>query len=121
MNPQEAVETYGSAWSEKDEAKRRAILEKSWADDGVYTDPVSHAEGRDALVALMGGFQEQFKGATIVTTSGVDVHHEKLRFTWKILGEDGKQMMEGIDFGEFAEDGRIKRIVGFFGPPPPAA
>jgi len=26
--------------------------------------------------------------------------------------------MEGIDFGELATDGRLKKIVGFFGPPP---
>lgn len=118
MNAQETVETYGAAWNETDEAKRRALLEKSWADDGVYTDPQSNAEGRDALVALIGGFQQQLAGATIVPTSGVDEHHGKLRFTWKMLAADGSPVMEGIDFGEFAGDGRIKRIVGFFGPPP---
>jgi len=115
---QQIVEAYGSAWNETDEAKRRAVLERSWADDGVYTDPQSHAEGRDALVQLIGGFQQQFGGASIVPTSNVDEHHGKLRFTWKMLGADGKQVMEGIDFGELAPDGRIQRIVGFFGPAP---
>jgi len=28
--------------------------------------------------------------------------------------------MEGIDFGELAPDGRLRRIAGFFGPPPAA-
>jgi hypothetical protein len=31
---------------------------------------------------------------------------------------DAFQRMQGMDFGEFAADGRIRRIVGFFGPPP---
>jgi hypothetical protein len=119
MNAQEAVTMYGNAWVETDEAKRRALLEKAWADDGVYTDPQSHVEGRDALIALIGGFQQQ-SGASIVATSGADVHHGKLRFTWKMLGADGNAVMEGIDFGELADDGRIKRIIGFFGPPPAA-
>jgi hypothetical protein len=118
MNAQEAIEAYGAAWGETDEAKRRALLEKAWADDGVYTDPQSHAEGRDALVALIGGFQQQLAGATIVPTSAVDAHHGKLRFTWKMVGADGKDVMEGIDFGELGDDGRITRIVGFFGPAP---
>lgn len=121
MNAQEAITMYGNAWNEPDEAKRRAMLEKAWADDGVYTDPQSHAEGREALLQLIAGLRQTFAGVSIEPTSGVDEHHGKLRFTWKMLGADGNAMMEGIDFGELGDDGRIKRIVGFFGPPPPAA
>jgi hypothetical protein len=115
---QQIVEAYGAAWNEPDQAKRRALLEQAWADGGVYTDPQSHAEGRDALLALIAGFREQAAGASIVATSGADAHHDQLRFTWKMLGADGSTIIEGIDFGELAPDGRIQRIVGFFGPPP---
>ena len=38
---QEAVDLYGSAWGEPDEAKRRAILEKAWAEDGVVSNLVN--------------------------------------------------------------------------------
>ncbi len=117
---QQIVEAYGAAWNETDEAKRRGLLEKAWAGDGVYTDPQSHVEGRDALLALIAGFQSQAPGARIVPTSAADEHHGKVRFTWRMDGTDGKAVMEGIDFGELAPDGRIKRIVGFFGPPPAA-
>jgi len=120
MTTQEITEAYGAAWNEEDETKRRALLERAWADDGVYTDPQSHVEGRDALIALITGFQQQAPGAHIIATSAVDEHHSKLRFTWKMEGADGNTVMEGIDFGELAPDGRIKRIVGFFGPPPAA-
>lgn len=120
MNTQQIVDTYGSSWNEPDVTKRRQILEQSWADEATYTDPQSHAEGPDALVEVISGFQAQFKDAQIVATSAVDVHHEKFRFTWAMLAADGSKMMEGIDFGELAPDGRIKKIVGFFGPPPAA-
>jgi hypothetical protein len=118
MNTQQIVDTYGASWNETDVAKRRQLLEQAWADDATYTDPQSHAEGPDALVELIGGFQAQFAGAKIVATSAADVHHEKFRFTWAMQAADGSTMMEGIDFGELAPDGRIQRIVGFFGPPP---
>ena len=117
---QQIVEAYGAAWNETDEAKRRGLLEKAWADDGVYTDPQSHVEGRDALLTLIAAFQSHAAGARIVPTSAADEHHGKLRFTWKMIGADGNTIIDGIDFGELAPDGRIKRIVGFFGPPPPA-
>jgi hypothetical protein len=44
------------------------------------------------------------------------MHHEKLRFTWRMLLADGKVLLEGIDFGELSTDGKLHRIVGFFGP-----
>jgi hypothetical protein len=119
LTTQQIVETYGAAWGEPDVAKRRQLLEQSWADDGTYTDPQSDVAGRDALIELISGFQAQVNGARIVPTSAVDVHHERFRFTWAMLGADGSRMMEGIDYGELAADGRIKKIVGFFGPPPP--
>ena len=118
--PQETAETYGAAWNEPDDAKRRALLERAWAGDGVYTDPQSHAEGREALLQLIAGFRAQFAGARIVATSGVDEHHGLIRFTWAMHGADGNTIMEGIDFGELAPDGRLRRIAGFFGPPPAA-
>jgi len=33
---------------------------------------------------------------------------------------DSKPLMRGVDFAEFASDGRLQRIVGFFGPLPAA-
>jgi hypothetical protein len=57
----------------------------------------------------------RFPGSTIVMTSNVDVHHDVLRFTWKRILADGSSRPEGIDFGELA-DGKIQRIIGFFGP-----
>jgi hypothetical protein len=38
-----------------------------------------------------------------------------LRFSWRLIQPDGTAI-EGMDFGELDGDGRIKRIVGFFGP-----
>ena len=116
--PKETVETYGASWNEPDAAKRRELLERSWADDGVFEDPRDRAEGRDALLQLIAGFREQLPGGSIVMTSGVDEHHGLVRFTWRIDDAQGKSLLEGIDFGELAPDGRIQRIVGFWGAPP---
>jgi hypothetical protein len=114
------LQVYMDAWNEKDEGKRRALLDKAWADDGRYTDPMSDAPGRDALVALIAQFHQQMPGASIAATSGVDEHHGRLRFAWKMSQADGSTSMEGIDIGQLAEDGRIQSITGFFGPLPAA-
>jgi len=117
-NTNEIVRAYMAAWNEKDEGKRRELLEKAWADAGRYTDPMSDAPGRDALIALISQFQQQMPGASITATSGIDEHHGRLRFAWKMTARDGSTGMEGIDVGQLAEDGRLQNITGFFGPLP---
>ncbi len=117
--PNEVVQAYGDSWNELDEAKRRVLLEQAWADDGVYTDPSADLHGREALIAHIGAFHKDgMPGVRIIPSSGVDEHHGRLRFTWRMEGADGSTIIEGIDFGELARDGRLQRIVGFFGPPP---
>ncbi|MEX2236992.1 MAG: nuclear transport factor 2 family protein [Dehalococcoidia bacterium] len=115
----EVVAAYGAAWNEKDEGKRKALLEKAWSDGATYTDPSAHVEGRDALVAHIAGFHGGMPGAQLALTSAVDEHHGSVRFTWAIKGTDGAQMMEGVDFGVLGDDGRLASITGFFGPPAP--
>ena len=116
MSVDEIVQIYGAAWLEPDEDKRRQLLVQAWADDGTYTDPLRHLEGREALNRTIATFQRQRPGERIVLTSGVDHHHDMVRFAWQWYGADSSTIMEGIDFGELASDGRLRRIVGFFGP-----
>jgi hypothetical protein len=117
----ETVAAYAAAWNEQDEDARRSLLERSWADDGVYTDPTGRAEGRAALVQHIGGFHSRMPGNRIELASGIDEHQGLLRFTWRMLGADGVVLLDGMDFGELDGDGRLTRIVGFFGPFPAAA
>ena len=114
----EVVQAYGEAWNTPDEARRRELLDKAWADDGLYVDPVSEGRGRDALMEIIAGFHAQSPGARIDLTSGIDQHHNQIRFAWSFVTPDGKTAIEGIDAGELAQDGRIARIVGFWGAPP---
>jgi len=118
MDLQEIVNAYGASWNEIDEEKRRKLLEQSWADDAIYQDPTGRAEGREALVAHIGGFQEMMPGHTIDATSAVDTHGSVFRFAWVMTGPDGAVALEGMDFGTVAPDGRLESITGFFGPFP---
>jgi len=110
------IDRYCNAWSEPDAARRQQLLDQVWAEDGTYTDPLSNVAGRSNLSALIGGFLQQYPGSRIVLASAVDLHHERVRFAWKWVLADGSTTMEGMDFGELASDGRLRKIVGFFGP-----
>lgn len=116
---EEIVLAYVAAWVETDEGKRRALLEKSWAENGTYNDPTVEVVGREALVQHIGGIHKRFAGHRILLTSGVDEHHGWLRFTWAMVSPEGSRVSEGIDFGEVSSDGRLISITGFFGSPSP--
>ncbi|TAH48728.1 MAG: nuclear transport factor 2 family protein [Betaproteobacteria bacterium] len=111
------VGDYCAAWSEHDGARRWAMLERVWAADGTYTDPSAHVAGRSALDAHIAMTLREAlpPGASIVATTHVDAHHGRFRFGWKGVLPDGSTFLEGTDFGEVDDDGRILRIVGFFG------
>jgi hypothetical protein len=117
MDVAETVATYGAAWNERDVDRRRALLAQVWADDGVYLDPTGRVEGVEGLVEHISGFQGMFPGHTIDMTSGVDAHAHVFRFRWEMRHAD-VVALEGMDYGDLADDGRIAHIVGFFGPWP---
>lgn len=119
MATKETIDNYIAAWNETDEAKIKALLEKCWADDGTYTDPVADVKGRDGLLTAIKGFHAQLPGAAIAVTSGMDEHHGRVRFGWKVTGSP--QAIAGIDVGTLAADGRLQSILGFWGENPPAA
>jgi hypothetical protein len=120
----EVVLAYIEAWNTPDEQARRAVLDRCWTDDGAYTDPISEVRGKEALAAHIGRFLSEGPygrgpGHRIPISSGVEHHHGMIRFTWVLLDPQGAPMSRGLDVGELAADGRLRRITGFFGPPPP--
>jgi hypothetical protein len=118
MATKDTIATYMAAWNEKDEAKRRQLIDQCWSDAGTYTDPVSDVKGKEALAAAIVGFQSQMPDATIDLISGVDEHHGRIRFGWKLT--NGPRPLEGIDVGTIGDDGKLASIIGFWGANPAA-
>jgi len=112
------VTQYMAAWNEPEAAVRRALLEQCWNDGGVYVDPNVLLTGRDALSRHIAAVQAGRPGARLEFMSGIDVHHNVVRFLWRLVRADGTCGDTSIDFGEIGPDGRLVRIIGFFGPPP---
>jgi hypothetical protein len=112
------VDRYFAMWNAADDAARRAAITSAWTADGAYVDPLVQATGHDELAAMVAGVREQFPGQTFRRTSGIDAHHGLVRFSWELVAEDGAVTVAGLDVGIVAEDGRLSRIGGFFGPLP---
>ena len=116
MAAQDILDTYNMAWGEADAEARNALLARCWADDGVYTDPMTVATGREGLSDWIGVMHGQFPGCGIQQTGELEEHHGAGQFTWDFT-VGGAPAISGRDFVVFAPDGRIQSITGFYPPP----
>lgn len=110
------IDIYCAAWSDADPARRRELLSEVWSPVGTYTDPTAHTVGPDELLAHIATVAGRRPGARVVRTSRVDAHHNLGRFSWHVVLADGSPLPDGLDLVELDDDGRIRRIIGFFGP-----
>ena len=114
------VDTYFSMWNEEDTAARARHVERAWAADGRYVDPLLEAEGHDQLSEMVATVHAHYPGHRFRRLSGIDAHHDTVRFTWELAAPDGTTTVAGVDIGALAADGRLRSITGFFGDVPAA-
>ena len=112
------IDNHLSAYGEPDRARRRDAVAQLWATDGRLVDPPLAARGHDEIVAQSDALLAQFPGHRFRRSSGVDVHHGQLRYAWQLLNPKGDAVLEGVDFAEVGDDGRLASVTGFFGPLP---
>ena len=79
----------------------------------VYVDKLAHVTGSESLVRHIEMFQSQLPGASF-TITGLAMHHSYCRVDYVCVDGSGKAVLEGTDIMEFAEDGRISKIIGFY-------
>jgi hypothetical protein len=108
------VETYLAMWNEEDPEARAALIEQAWTPDCRYVDPLLEADSYASLSEMVATVHSHYPGQRFARTTGIDVHHDQVRFGWKLAGPDGTTA-EGLDVCELADDGRLRRITGFFG------
>lgn len=114
------AENYVAVWNETEQARRDALLDKDWAGQARYVDPIMQGSGREEISALIGGVHERFPGfrfSLIGEPDGFDGH---VRFSWG-LGPAGEEaIIKGSDVAVL-DGGRIASIIGFLDQVPPSA
>ena len=109
MTVTDLVASYLETWNETDPAARRKAIDELWAPDGVYTDPMAVAEGRDQIDATIAAVQGQFPGLAFTLAGPVDAHHNIARFAWNL----GEELVIGFDVLVLDADGQISKVYGF--------
>ena len=115
----DVVDSYIAGLNEADATRRAELVRTAWAEDAKFWDPLAEATGHEQIAGLADVAAQMFPGARFARTSGIDTHHDFVRFGWALQGADGAAIVEGIDVGIVGDDGRLTRIVAFFGDVPP--
>ena len=113
-----AVDAHLAAYANPDAAARMAAIRDLWSLEGRLVDPPMEARGHAGISDLAATLLSQFPGHRFERSTAVDAHHEFARYGWRLVEPHGAAVLEGVDFLQLDVDGRIGRIVGFFGGQP---
>jgi hypothetical protein len=109
-------EAYAASWKAETEDERKALFVESLAPDCIYADPITRAEGWDALMAYMNDFHDQVPGGHFVTQR-FQSHHGACLVHWNMVAGDGTVLGDGVSHGRFGDGGRLVAMTGFFDTP----
>ncbi len=115
------LEMFFAAWGQTDPEERSRLVGEALDLDGTYADPMTPAPlvGPAPAIEYVAMFSENAPGAT-ATVIDAQEQHGTTRATVEFEMADGHKQ-HGQYFVEFAEGGRISRMVGFVGTGDPAA
>ena len=114
------VDAHLAAYCEPDAARRLALIRETWSVEGRLVDPPLEARGHAGIADQAATLLSQFPGHRFERTSALDLHHQFLRYGWRLCSPAGETVLAGVDFMDLDVDGRIARVVGFFGAEPAA-
>lgn len=109
------IDTYFSAWNAADaptitERLTACLSPASFA----YQDPQYQTTDLMDLARHIAEFKKTFPGP-IALISSIDQYGSVARCIWQIRQPNGSIIMDGTDFFQFDEAGRLRSITGFFG------
>ena len=111
----EQVDAFLRAWGNPDAADRRRLLESCAAPDIAFRDAFSATNGIEEMLANLEAVQIHMPGMTLVRDGDVRQAHGTAIAGWTAQGPDGSPRGRGTNVYDLAPDGRIRRVVGFWG------
>ncbi len=103
------LEAYGNVSTED----RQRLLAASVSDDVLSANPGDETQGLENLVTHVEQFQKRLPGSYFKMIS-LKFHHEQALMQWTLYKSDGTVVTTAHTYGAFNDQGRLKRLIGFF-------
>jgi hypothetical protein len=116
------VKDYINAWSTKDDATRKELVAKVYANDAIFfadepgDGPVKHLGRADITANISRVNVRLVQGKGLLTEStGHAVNHDALRVSWQMMTPDGTVAMRGMNLLLRNTTGKVFRDYIFIG------
>lgn len=109
------ADRYFAAWAEKGAPARRRTLESCVSEDVEFRDSFGCTSGRGELEAHIAASQVHMPGASLARSGEPRQCQGMALVDWKASGPGGMQLGSGTNVFQLAPDGKIARVVGFWG------
>ena len=110
----ERIDAFLRGFGDPDPAVRRSLMESCATPGIVFRDAFSATAGMDDMLANLDAVQIHMPGITLSRTGEVRRSHETAVADWTAGKSDGSVAGRGTNVFDFAPDGRIARVVGFW-------
>ena len=112
------LKPYLEAFTERDPARRQELLAQGLPADAEICGPNRIFSGYAEIAEKIVGFQKNWPDCRLVLTSGVVSFGSAGHLAKAIVNSTGLVLASGHSVVELAPDGRISRVLAFWGPPP---
>jgi outer membrane protein OmpA-like peptidoglycan-associated protein len=107
--PLETLDAYFAAWNERNDAARKKLVDKAWAEDGSYADREVSLTGRQAIVDHIGGALEAESARTLAKDSLLEGEGGRTGFRWTLSLPEGSSK-SGYSAATLDDEGRLKTV-----------
>lgn len=109
------ADAWFGAWNESDAVRRRELLEACAAPDVAFCDDYGVLAGYDDLDAQIAAGKMYMPGMTLERVGAPALSHGHALVRWQVRDPQGAVTAKGTNAVTFGPDGRLVRVVGFWG------
>jgi hypothetical protein len=116
------AKAYIEVWNETDRARRMSQLQRHWAADAHYVDPMMSGAGIEQISELIAAVHSRFPSFQFTLLGEPDGYADHVRFKWS-LGPQGLAAQDAPIKGSdvvVLRSGRLHSVIGFLDEVPAA-
>ena len=110
-----AADRWFEAWNEPEDSRRREALAACSAEDVTFCDDYGVLAGREDVGAQIAATRVYMPGLTLRRAGEPALSHGHALVRWEAVDAAGTKRGSGTNVFTFGADGKIERVVGFWG------
>jgi ketosteroid isomerase-like protein len=109
-----AIRSYEKVWAEPDSATRLQQIKTFWLDKSTYHDGAAFTKGPVELNNMIQKFRKNLPNSILIGNPVLSFSNYHT-WSWTIINKEKNFHLDGRDYVEINGDGKITKLVGFWG------